>query len=87
MLTIPILRYSDKYKDLVGGGGNVWHEGRVTENPNLYHCDPWMICNLGFLYFHGVSGSYMDAVFKLVAHKESEIWTSLSHSFTKGGLL
>ena len=36
-----------------------------------------------------ISGSYMDVVFKLklVADDESEIWTSLSHSFTKGGLL
>ena len=33
---------------------------------------------------NGVSGSYMV---KLVAHKESEIWTSLPHSFTKEGLL
>ena len=24
---------------------------------------------------------------KLAAHEESEIWTTLSHSFTKGGLL
>ena len=36
---------------------------------------------------NGVSVSYMDAVFKLVAHKESIISTSLSHSFSKGGLL
>ena len=36
---------------------------------------------------NGVPGSYMDAIFKLVVHEESEIWTSLSHSFTKGGLL
>ena len=35
----------------------------------------------------GVPGSYMLAVFKHVAHEETEIWTSLSHSFTKGGLL
>ena len=28
---------------------------------------------------NGVSGSYMDAVFKLVAHHESESWTSLYH--------
>ena len=33
------------------------------------------------------SGSYMDAIFKLVAHEESEIWTSLPHSFTKEVLL
>ena len=26
---------------------------------------------------NGVSSSYMDAVFKLMAHQESEIWTSL----------
>ena len=36
---------------------------------------------------NGVSGSYMDAVFELVAHEESESWTSLPHSFTKEGLL
>ena len=38
---------------------------------------------------NGVSGSYMymDAIFKLVVHEKSEIWTSLPHSFTKGGLL
>ena len=30
---------------------------------------------------NGVSGSCTDAIF------ESEIWTSLSHTFTKGGLL
>ena len=35
---------------------------------------------------NGVSGSYMDAVFELVAHEESEIWTSLSHSFTTTAL-
>ena len=34
---------------------------------------------------NGVSGSYMDAVFKLVAHHESE--KSIPHSFTKEGLL
>ena len=32
---------------------------------------------------NGISGSYMDAVFEPVAHEESEIWTHLSHSFTK----
>ena len=36
---------------------------------------------------NGVSGNYMDAVFELVVHEESEIWTCLSYSFTKGGLL
>ena len=38
---------------------------------------------------NGISGSYMDAVFELVAREESEIWTSLPHScrFTKEGLL
>ena len=30
---------------------------------------------------------YMDDVFELVAHKESEIWTSLPYSFTKEGIL
>ena len=30
-----------------------------------------------------VSGGYMDDVFKCVARKQSEIWTSLSHSFIK----
>ena len=34
----------------------------------------------------GVSGSYMDAVFELVAHEESEIWTSLPHNFTNEDL-
>ena len=34
-----------------------------------------------------VSGSYMEAIFELVANEESEIWTSLPHSFTKEGLL
>ena len=33
---------------------------------------------------NGVSGSYMSAIFKLVVHKESEIWTRLPH---KEGLL
>ena len=33
----------------------------------------------------GIPGSYMLAVFKRVAHEVTEIWTSLSHSFTKGG--
>ena len=37
--------------------------------------------------FKMASGSYMDAVFELVAHEELEIWTSLPHSFTKEGLL
>ena len=32
-------------------------------------------------------GSQRNAVFEFVAHEESEIWTSLSYSFTKGGLL
>ena len=32
---------------------------------------------------NGISDSYMDAVFELVAHEESEIWTNLSCSFTK----
>ena len=36
---------------------------------------------------NGVTGSYMVAVFKLVGDDKSEIWTSLSHSFTKGSLL
>ena len=36
---------------------------------------------------NGVPGSYMHAVFEPVVHKESEIWTSLPHSFTKGELL
>ena len=31
---------------------------------------------------NGISGSYMDTVFELVAHEESEICTSLPHSFT-----
>ena len=35
----------------------------------------------------GISGSYMDAVFKLKVHEASEIWTSLPHTFTKEGLL
>ena len=34
-----------------------------------------------------IPGSYMDAIFEPVSHEESEIWTRLSHSFTKGGLL
>ena len=34
----------------------------------------------------GVSGSYMRAVIKLVAHEELEIWTSLPHSFIKKAL-
>ena len=37
--------------------------------------------------FKMVSGSYMDAVFELVAHEESEIWASIPHSFTKEDLL
>ena len=36
---------------------------------------------------NGVSCSYVHAIFELVEHEESEIWTSLLHSFTKGGLL
>ena len=36
---------------------------------------------------NGVSCSYMHAIFELVAHKQSKIWTSLLHSFAKGGLL
>ena len=34
---------------------NIWHEGGVTEDRDLYHCDPWVktkIFNIGFLYFH-----------------------------------
>ena len=38
---------------------------------------------------NGDSGSTLhgNTVFEPVAHEESEIWTRLSHSFTKGGLL
>ena len=36
---------------------------------------------------NGISGCYIDTVFEFMAHKESEIWTSLSHSFIKEGLL
>ena len=36
---------------------------------------------------NGISGSYMDAVFELVAQEESETWINLPHSFTKEGLL
>ena len=36
-----------------------------------------------YVFKNGVSGSYMDAVFELVARKES----SLSHSFIEEGLL
>ena len=36
---------------------------------------------------NGVSDSYIDAVFKLVIHDESELWTRPSHSFAMGGLL
>ena len=30
---------------------------------------------------------HMDAILELVAHKESEIWTCLLHSFSKEGLI
>ena len=33
-----------------------------------------------------VTGSYMHAVFESAARKASVMWTSLQHSFTKGGL-
>ena len=38
---------------------------------------------------NGFSGCYVHAVFELVVHEESNIWTSLPHSFTnnKEGLL
>ena len=36
---------------------------------------------------NGMSDGCIDVVFELVIHKESEIWTSVSHSFTKAGLL
>ena len=36
---------------------------------------------------NGLTGSYMDAIFEFVAHEESEIWTSLPHSFTEADLL
>ena len=39
----------------------------------------------GICFENCISGSYMDAVFELVAHKESEI--CLSYTFTKEGLL
>ena len=32
---------------------------------------------------NGDSGSYMDAIFELLAQKEAEIWTSLLHRFIK----
>ena len=32
---------------------------------------------------NGVSGSYRDAVFELVAHEESDSWTSLPHSLPR----
>ena len=34
---------------------------------------------------NGVTVSCMDAVLKLVAHEELEIWTRLPHSFAKEG--
>ena len=36
---------------------------------------------------NGVSGSFLGAVFEVVADEETEIWTNLSCSFIKGGLL
>ena len=30
---------------------------------------------------NSISGSYMDVIFELVAHEESKIWISPSHSF------
>ena len=36
---------------------------------------------------NGVSGSYMDAVFELVAPEDSDVWTNLPHPFTREGLL
>ena len=36
---------------------------------------------------NGVSGRYTHAVFELVAHEESMIWTSRSYTFAKEGLL
>ena len=32
---------------------------------------------------NGDSGSYVDAVFELLAQTEAEIWTSLLHRFLK----
>ena len=46
------------------------------------------MCTIASLWVsisQGVSDNaveYTDAVFKLVTHEESDIWTSLSHSFT-----
>ena len=49
-----------------------------------------------YMYLYGTASRHMFkmaslaviyAVFELVAHEESAIWTSLSHSFTKEGLL
>ena len=36
---------------------------------------------------NGVPGSYMDVFFELMVHEELEVWASLLHSFTKGGLV
>ena len=42
---------------------------------------------VGKAHVQNGSRAYMHAVFDLIAHEELENWASLSHSFTKQGLL
>ena len=52
----------------------------------LRHCYIHFTClSMGACVQNGVTGSYMDAIWELVVNKESEIWTSLPHSFAEEG--
>ena len=73
----------------VWGGGGGGGTGDQNLSYRLYNICPscfWVPVGPPVIQ-DGVPSSYMLAVFKLVVHEESEMRTSLSHGFTKGGLM
>ena len=80
-LTAKLIAHADRFQILAGmytfyffcfGGGGEGH---------FYGAPPPGACS------NGVSGSNMDAVFEVVVHEESEIWTCLLHGLATEGLL
>ena len=55
-----------------------YDQNKATQNLYVSLWGPYKACDQ-----NGNSGSYMDAVFELVADDEPEIWTSLPHCLTK----
>ena len=59
---------------------------RTSASVYMYICVSRSPGNWGKLRVqNGVLCSFADAVFKLLVHKQAEIWTSLLHSFIKQG--